>query len=113
MKPSMSEPGYGHAWLPTYRRCPTGTPTSSATSRTTAASHDSPASTNPARHEYRRSQSGPVHAALWPSRHRPSSPPTPSCTSTITAGSVRGHTVRPLSVTRAQPASTIRVGEPS
>ena len=88
-------------------------PASSATSRTTADSADSPASMKPAKQEYRRCQAGLVHATLWPSRHRPPSPERPSCTSTMTAGSVRGHTSRPSSPVRAQPASAIAVGFPS
>ena len=51
-KPSISEPGNGQGWLADVahvgRRA---TPTSSATSRTTAASADSPGSTKPARQE--------------------------------------------------------------
>ena len=44
--------GNGHGWLARYVTLPTSTPTSSATSRTTAPSRSSPASTKPARHEY-------------------------------------------------------------
>ena len=57
-------------------------PVSSATSRITACSADSPGSTNPARIETRR----PGQATLRASRQRSSG----SVTSMITAGSVRG-----------------------
>src|SRR5204862_4367775 len=112
VNPSISEPGNGHAWLATYRMSVTVTPTSSATSRTTVASADSPGSTKPARHEYRRTQPGDVHDALWPSRQRPSGPGTPSWTSTITAGSVRAHIVSPSAVVLVQPPSPGAVGCP-
>jgi hypothetical protein len=52
-KPSISDCGKGQGWLATYRMSVTCSPTSSATSRATAASADSPGSTKPARIENR------------------------------------------------------------
>ncbi|SKT57425.1 Uncharacterised protein [Mycobacteroides abscessus subsp. abscessus] len=54
-KPSMMDRGKGHGWLPRYCTSVTVRPTSSATSRATHASSDSPASTNPASSENIRS----------------------------------------------------------
>src|SRR5919199_737928 len=51
--PSISDDGKGQGWLPRYSTSPTTTPASSATSRRTAASSDSPGSTKPASVEYR------------------------------------------------------------
>src|SRR5690606_24774696 len=79
--PTMRERGYGQACEPRYWRCVTLIPDSSAISRCTAPSSDSPASTNPAKQEYRFCP----HRAFEPSsRREPSSLPT----ATITAGSV-------------------------
>ncbi len=79
-------------------------PTSSATSRATAASADSPGSTNPARMENR-----PGGQTAW----RPSSTRSPSCTSMITAGSVRGKTSWPVVGSRwVQPAFSTVVAAP-
>ena len=47
-KPTISERGNGHGWLPRYSTSLTVSPISSATSRTTHDSNDSPASTKPA-----------------------------------------------------------------
>ena len=90
-KPSISEPGNGHAWLPTYPM------------RSTA---DADLLADLAQHRrlgrlarlHVAGQAGvarghpgcPARPALLPSRQRPSGPSTPSCTSTIIAGSVRG-----------------------
>jgi hypothetical protein len=81
-KPSIRLRGIGQGWLPRYRTLCTLIPVSSATSRTTACSADSPGSTNPARIDTRR----PGQAAFLASRQRSSG----SVTSMMTAGSVRG-----------------------
>jgi hypothetical protein len=52
MNPSINDCGNGQGWLPTYRMSVTCRPTSSAASRATAASADSPGSTKPARIEH-------------------------------------------------------------
>ena len=78
----MSDRGNGQAWLPRYAMSRTGTPTSSWISRSTQASSDSPASTNPASTENR-----PSGQTGWRASRTRSAP---SCTRQITAGSVRG-----------------------
>src|SRR5690606_14273772 len=84
---SMGERGNGPACDSTYRRSVTRTPASSRSSRWIARSADSPASTNPAKHE----NIAPPHAAFAPSSSR-----SPSCDTiaTMTAGSVRGKSSR-------------------
>ncbi len=81
-------------------------PTSSRTSRTTHVSSDSPASTNPARTDIRRSG----HVGCRASSTRSA----PSWTSTMIAGSDLGHSSCPVaSDTRDHPAADSLVGEPS
>ena len=85
----MRERGYGHTCEPRYRIAARRTPDSSHTSRDTVVSNDSPASANPAKHEYLL----PPHAALAPRSTRSGS--SADDTSTMTAGSVRGKCSRP------------------
>ena len=77
----MSEAGNGQGCEPWYVTSPTSIAVSSATSRRTAASSDSPGSTNPAGAENCRRP-----ADVRPSSNRSSS----STIAMITAGSVRG-----------------------
>jgi hypothetical protein len=105
-KPSIRLRGIGHGWLPTYLTLVTLIAVSSATSRITACSADSPGSTNPARIDTRR----PGQAAFLASRTRSSG----SVISMITAGSVRGKCSLPSAGHVVEcPARSGTVGVPS